>query len=414
MEIYESLSNETGLFIKTTDILFPDTPKQQILIYDIDTTSFEAANGCIFMIGVMFFKDENLCVRHYFSEKIPEESIIIEKFIELAEGFRYLLSYKGESFDIPFIGKRLYELQKYTDAAEKLKSLYTRLQSIRSRSVDVFNEINPIKSHLGFSSTKLDYLRGKLGQKVPERISGENISKFYVEHIAACKLKKLQEISRAEGNVGFIAEYEPKPVLDELAHINPNSGDRFLKDVLLRNRENMEAVLYIMKLSHLFAMRRGEFSTEIKACFSNISVMIRERDFSLELPLKTMRLDLKQFYMNYKDYYYFPAEDMAVHKSLAEFADSSSKKKATIKTAYRRVSGEFVHIPRSFALSENNKASNRYKADYEAEEYYLPVEELKRLDNERLKELSFYLTLDYISKNMSIIENDQLCSKIDS
>ncbi|MBR4776052.1 MAG: ribonuclease H-like domain-containing protein, partial [Lachnospiraceae bacterium] len=155
MEVYRSFSDETDLFIKTTDIMFPDVNKKQILIYDIDTTSFEAANGCIFLIGVMYYQDEQLKFTQFFSESIEEEAQIIEKFFDIAENYNILLSYKGESFDIPFIGKRLYTL--------KQNALYSRFVFLRSRSVDIANEIMSIKAALGFSSTKLDYLRKKCG-----------------------------------------------------------------------------------------------------------------------------------------------------------------------------------------------------------------------------------------------------------
>ena len=447
MKIYEFNSNEKNLFIKTTDTLFPQLPKENIMVFDIDTTSFEAANGCVFLIGTLTYEDNTLISRHYFSESISEETEIIEKFLDIAGDYNVLLSFKGESFDIAFIGKRIYELKKQNsqdrDLCDKLSFLYNKLQNIRSRSYDVFNEIHAIKPYMDFTSTKLDTLRAKFGQKVTERVSGENISKFYVEHIAANKLKSLLEITCKPENVGFIPDYDPKPIEDELAHIDPDSGDRFLENILARNRENMEAVLYIMRLSHLFVMRQGSFSMSYVECSRgafdtaplrssgvglphvsegtvlsdtskmcqkepsplthSLSLHIQERDFSIDIPLEICELDLKIFYANFKDYYYFPAEDMAVHKSVAEFADAASKKKATSKTAYRKVSGSFVRIPTAYAKSDNNKASNRYKTDYEAEEYYLPLDEIKRLDTEKLKEIAYYCVLDYGKEHLQSV-----------
>ena len=105
MKEFRSFSDESDLFKKTTDIMFPGSDKEQILIYDIDTTSFEAANGCIFLIGVMFYQNDELHFLQLFSESIDEEALIIGKFFDIAENYNVLLSYKGESFDIPFIGK---------------------------------------------------------------------------------------------------------------------------------------------------------------------------------------------------------------------------------------------------------------------------------------------------------------------
>jgi hypothetical protein len=396
MKEFRSYSDESELFIKTTDIMFPGFDKEQILIYDIDTTSFEAANGCVFLIGVLYYQNDELQFLQLFSESIDEEAMIIEKFFDIAENYKVLLSYKGESFDIPFIGKRIYAL--------KQNELYRRFTALRSRSFDLAGEIMSVKSCLGLSSTKLDYLRKKCGQQVPERVSGENISKFYVEHIAAAKLKKLLETTGSAGNHDMIGEYRPKPIIDELAHIKPDSGDRFLTDILYRNKENIESLIYLLRLSRLFTMRKGCFNTGIINNNDTIEFAITVKDYELTIPISCFNLTLKQFYPNYKDYYYFPAEDMAVHKSIAEFAASGSKKKATAKTAYRNVEGRFITIPSGYAKSENNKEASIYKPYYESDEYYLPVDDLSGTkDTEKLKELAYYLFLEYASRNLNDI-----------
>ncbi|MBQ6025368.1 MAG: ribonuclease H-like domain-containing protein [Lachnospiraceae bacterium] len=409
MKEFRSFSDESDLFKKTTDIMFPGSDKEQILIYDIETTSFEAANGCIFLIGVMFYQNDELHFLQLFSESIDEEALIIGKFFDIAENYDVLLSYKGESFDIPFIGKRLYAL--------KQNELYKRFTMLRSRSYDIAGEIMSVKASVRFSSTKLDYLRKKCGQQVPERISGENISKFYVEHIAAAKLKKLLETTGNAANHDMIGEYHPKPVIDELAHIKPDSGDRFLSDILYRNRENIESVIYLLRLSRLFSMRKGRFNVNISTECDDIDVESSLKnnidtvffayfadDFELTVPISIETVSLKQFYPNYKDYYYFPAEDMAVHKSIAEFAASGSKKKATAKTAYRNVSGRFIPVPGAYARSESNKDASFYKAEFDSDDYYIPVDELLSLkDNEKIKELAYYLLLEYASRNLNDI-----------
>ena len=46
---------------------------------------------------------------------------------------------------------------------------------------------------------------------------------------------------------------------------------------------------------------------------------------------------LRYYYPDYENYWYFPAEDMAVHKNLALYSDRSHREKATIDTAYTKV-----------------------------------------------------------------------------
>ncbi len=69
--------------------------------------------------------------------------------------------------------------------------------------------------------------------------------------------------------------------------------------------------------------------------------------FDVNNTLATLRIDiyegeLKFYYENYKEYYYLPAEDKAIHKSVAAYVDKDFKVKAKPSTAYTRKSGTFV------------------------------------------------------------------------
>ncbi|MDE6053954.1 MAG: hypothetical protein K2G55_09365, partial [Lachnospiraceae bacterium] len=46
--------------------------------------------------------------------------------------------------------------------------------------------------------------------------------------------------------------------------------------------------------------------------------------------------ELKYFYSNYKDYYYLPKEDLAIHKSVASFVDKDYRRQAAARNCYTR------------------------------------------------------------------------------
>ena len=52
--------------------------------------------------------------------------------------------------------------------------------------------------------------------------------------------------------------------------------------------------------------------------------------------------ELKYFYPNYKDYYYLPHEDTAVHKSVAFYVDKDYRTKAKAATCYSKKTGCFL------------------------------------------------------------------------
>ena len=404
MKIFNSVSEEKNLFLKVSNILLPNVSKDKILIYDIDTTALEPANGCVFLIGTVYFDGNDLKITQFFSEDIKDEPIIINEFLNLSKNFEVLLSYKGDSFDIPFLTGRIGILSNDHDDLSDTSYL-------RKISYDLFDEIRPLKPALKLSSTRLDILRKLTGQSFTERITADKISTFYVQHISRAKLRLLKEKTLLSQKTVLIKDYSPCLAIDDdLAHINTDNDDSFLKDILNRNRDNMEAVLYLGKLGHLFNMRKGLYEVSLGTdCVDvsgentkDISIIIKldtnteNSDNCLSVKLPVYTLDLKQFFINYRDYYYFPERDMAIHKSVAEFTDKSSRKKATQQTAYSKVSGDFIKIPSAFVKAQNKKEGCLYKESFESEDYYLPLKSIHNIGEESLKALSFYCVLEKI------------------
>ena len=52
--------------------------------------------------------------------------------------------------------------------------------------------------------------------------------------------------------------------------------------------------------------------------------------------------ELKYYYANFKDYYYLPTEDTAIHKSIASFVDKEYREQATASTCYTRKFSSFL------------------------------------------------------------------------
>jgi hypothetical protein len=71
-------------------------------------------------------------------------------------------------------------------------------------------------------------------------------------------------------------------------------------------------------------------------------------DNSITVTVPVYNDTLKYFYKDYKNYYYLPAEDTAIHKSVAAYVDNEHKVKATKDTAYTKVTGYFIKCPKGF------------------------------------------------------------------
>ena len=60
----------------------------------------------------------------------------------------------------------------------------------------------------------------------------------------------------------------------------------------------------------------------------------------LKIPLYTE--EMKYFYANYKDYYYLPGEDMAIHKYIASYVDRNRRVQARPETCYTRKTASYL------------------------------------------------------------------------
>ena len=83
--------------------------------------------------------------------------------------------------------------------------------------------------------------------------------------------------------------------------------------------------------------------------------------------------ELKYFYHNYREYFYLPLEDCAIHKSVAQFVDKEFRQKATACNCYSKKNGNFLPINAKYA--KDLSALPVFKHAYDSETAYLELPE---------------------------------------
>lgn len=76
--------------------------------------------------------------------------------------------------------------------------------------------------------------------------------------------------------------------------------------------------------------------------FGNESAFFSMYDAAASLTVKAHTDELKFFYPNYKDYYYLPQEDTAIHKSVAFYVDKNFRTRAKAANCYSKKTGCFL------------------------------------------------------------------------
>ena len=107
-----------------------------------------------------------------------------------------------------------------------------------------------------------------------------------------------------------------------------------------------------------------------------------KNDGILKVPL--YEEEMKYFYASYKDYYYLPEEDIALHKSVSSFVDPSHRTQATAATCYTRKYGHF--LPQWDILIEPF-----FKRDYKSHELFFELTDERKTDRELFSRYAQYL-----------------------
>ncbi len=77
-------------------------------VLDIETTGLSADHSAFILGGLLCFNEKTF--EQYFVESFSEEKQVLEKFIERIKSLDVILTYNGQSFDMPFLIRRAEKL----------------------------------------------------------------------------------------------------------------------------------------------------------------------------------------------------------------------------------------------------------------------------------------------------------------
>ncbi|MBQ7794935.1 MAG: ribonuclease H-like domain-containing protein [Lachnospiraceae bacterium] len=291
--------------------------RDELLFFDIETTGFSGDYNNVYLIGCVFFDRGSARFIQWFADTRSSETEVIESFFDFSKNYKTLVHFNGDTFDIPFIEKRVHALG--------LSHSFDRLKSI-----DIYKLIKPYKKHLGLENLKQKSIEAFLGIDRDDKYTGGQLIEVYQEYL--------------------------------------KTKDQFLLNLLLlHNEDDLKGMPKLLPILHYPDFLNGTFTLVDlkKAAGETPRVMLAlECDPETVLPvpiaasvpsyalkaaenrmLLSIRLyegTLKYYYPNYKDYYYLIYEDTAIHKSVGEYVDRDAKIKATKETCYTKKTGVFL------------------------------------------------------------------------
>lgn len=295
---------------------------KNILFVDIETTGFSAKTASLYEIGCIYFEGGEGRLIQFFAQKPKEEATILEAFFDLCQSRSVLIHYNGNTFDIPFM--------KAKAASYGIEHPFDSMSGI-----DIYKRISPYKKILGLENCKLKTVEKFLGIQREDLYDGGQLIEVYKNYCEE-PTKEMEELLILHNKDDMKGMLKLLPILsysdifmqpfrvvkvqaNHYADENGNGRD----EVLMKIR-------FTAPFPKSFAMNKADcyFSAEGSEGF-------------LKVPL--YHEEMKYFYANYKDYYYLPLEDVALHKSVATFVDKEHRTQAKAATCYTRK--ESLYLP---------------------------------------------------------------------
>ena len=287
-------------------------------------------------IGCAFYKDGEWYITQWFNnDGISEREILID-FFDFIKDKKYIFNYNGDGFDIPYANKKLakFDMDFSFEGIE---------------SIDLYKLVKPFKQVLHLDNLKQKSIEKFLGINRLDKYTGGDLIKVYEDYL---RLK-----SPSGKQLVLQHNYEDIEGLlyssSLLAYNKLKTGSFVVQKMSVRDNR----LLFSLTLKHPMPRR-------ITLGTNDIIITGHKYEATINVPIITD--EFKFFFDNYKEYYYLPAEDMAVHKSVATYVDKNYREQAKKENCYTKRKGHFITQIDSGIISG-------YKRNYKDKETYIEL-----------------------------------------
>lgn len=295
------------------------------IFFDIETTGFLASKNALYLIGCCRYSNNRFIITQWLADTPGDEQqrLILEQFIKEIQNAPVLISYNGQSFDLPFLEK-------------KCRALNISVDFSQWEHWDLYKDFRGLRSLLGLENLKLKTVERFLGISRQDMYSGKALIPIY-ESYTQNHNKALEELLMLHN---FEDIKDMLFILPALSYKQIFSGGWSFVQTSENTKDGY--VNITAAFDRLLPVRLNDISLSFSFKGHDFPAFIRISRQSLCLLLPLVHGEMKYYYDRYKDYYYLPEEDYAIHKSVAAFVDKAYRKKATPQTCYTKKTGEFL------------------------------------------------------------------------
>ncbi len=293
-----------------------------VLYLDIETTGLSAERANVYLIGCAGHEEGGWHMTQWLDQTGNEEKEIISSFLSYASGFKMLIHFNGTHFDLPFLIKRSAALGLDASVLSGISS------------VDIYKILSPYRNLLGLPNMKQQTVEAFLGSGRLEHESGKDLIPVYRDYTRLHRESDLMLLlSHNEADIRGLISMMPVLAFGQLPDSKLTVYRAQLGACESASGETGEELLFHYRST-------CALPAAVHASYDHCFVRQSGTEGLLKIPVYTE--EMKYFYPGYRDYYYLPAEDMAVHKSIASFVERSHKVQASASNCYTRKTSRFL------------------------------------------------------------------------
>lgn len=308
-------------------------PIDRTCFFDIETTGLSPKISSLYLLGAAFIEENTWKIVQWFADDYTSEADILNAFSSLLSRFDTIIHYNGSTFDIPYLEKK-YQAHKLASpfAGKESLDLYRKFPNKKNAVINRGGKL------FSLPDKKLTTMERLLGFRRHDTYSGKDCIGLYTDFMQ----KKYFRDDRAETLKAELLLHNHDDLIGTIL------CSRLLSYGSHRPRQphwNTEDGALILT-DKLFSPVPFPLSYEHKG----VSYSFAGDSLTLRVPF--YHGTLYHYFKDYKNYYYLPDEDMAVHKSVGVYVDPAHREKATASNCYVKKTGIFLPLPPDMEMDQ--------------------------------------------------------------